>query len=140
MAGHHDRPDARRIGGRQGSPPPRTNWSSKDPPTVVAQKPSIDSTATTPDHPHEPNRWSLPPWPTGGPITLANDKLIAGGGLTCVCGGAGTVAPALRDAFAEIYQRHAGVSAEEGTAWLEEQRAANQTFGQRTDLWNACRL
>lgn len=47
-------------------------------------------------------------------------ELTAAGGNTYVCGGAGIVAPALRGAFAEIYQRYAGVSADEGVAWLEE--------------------
>ena len=37
------------------------------------------------------------------------------------------------DAFAEIY-RHHGVSAEEGLAWLEEQRAANRYL---EDVWAA---
>jgi len=44
------------------------------------------------------------------------------------------VAPALRDAFADIYQRHHGVSAEQATAWLEEQRAANRYL---EDVWAA---
>lgn len=61
-------------------------------------------------------------------------ELIAQGGITYVCGGAGTVAPALRDAFAEIYQRQSGVSAEEGVAWLEEQRGANRYL---EDVWAA---
>jgi cytochrome P450/NADPH-cytochrome P450 reductase len=61
-------------------------------------------------------------------------ELVARGGITYVCGGAGTVAPALRDAFAEIYQRQAGVSAQEGVAWLEEQRAANRYL---EDVWAA---
>lgn len=61
-------------------------------------------------------------------------ELIARGGITYVCGGAGTVAPALRDAYAEIYQRQARVSAEEGAAWLEEQRAANRYL---EDVWAA---
>lgn len=61
-------------------------------------------------------------------------ELIARGGVTYVCGGAGTVAPALRDAFAEIYQHSAGVSPEEGVAWLEEQRAANRYL---EDVWAA---
>lgn len=60
--------------------------------------------------------------------------LMSAGGVTYVCGGAGTVAPALRDAFAEIYHRHHGVSAEEGLAWLEEQRAANRYL---EDVWAA---
>ncbi|GJF18447.1 NADPH--cytochrome P450 reductase [Mycolicibacterium cyprinidarum] len=61
-------------------------------------------------------------------------ELIARGGVTYVCGGAGTVAPALRDAFAEIYQHSAEVSPEEGVAWLEEQRAANRYL---EDVWAA---
>lgn len=61
-------------------------------------------------------------------------ELIAAGGNTYVCGGAGTVAPALRDAYAEIYARHAGVSAEEGAAWLEGQRAENRYL---EDVWAA---
>ena len=36
--------------------------------------------------------------------------------------------------FAEIYHRHHGVSAEEGLAWLEEQRAANRYL---EDVWAA---
>ncbi len=61
-------------------------------------------------------------------------ELIARGGITYVCGGAGTVAPALRDAFAEIYQRHSGVSAEDATAWLEQQRTENRYL---EDVWAA---
>ena len=61
-------------------------------------------------------------------------ELIDAGAITYVCGGAGTVAPALRDAFADIYQRHHGVSAEQATAWLEEQRAANRYL---EDVWAA---
>jgi sulfite reductase alpha subunit-like flavoprotein len=44
------------------------------------------------------------------------------------------VAPALRDAFAQIYQRQHGVSAEDGAAWLEEQRTANRYL---EDVWAA---
>ncbi len=61
-------------------------------------------------------------------------ELIAAGGTTYVCGGAGTVAPALRDAFADIYQRKAGCSGDEGVAWLEELRAANRYL---EDVWAA---
>ncbi len=61
-------------------------------------------------------------------------ELMQRGGVTYVCGGAGTVAPALRDAYAEIYQRHAGVSAEEGVAWLEQQRTDNRYL---EDVWAA---
>ena len=61
-------------------------------------------------------------------------ELIDRGGVTYVCGGAGTVAPALRDAFAEIYQQHAGVSAQDATNWLEELRAANRYL---EDVWAA---
>ncbi|MCB0947736.1 MAG: cytochrome P450 [Mycobacterium sp.] len=61
-------------------------------------------------------------------------ELIARGGVTYVCGGAGTVAPALREAFAEIYRQHAGVSADAASAWLEEQRAANRYL---EDVWAA---
>ena len=61
-------------------------------------------------------------------------ELMAAGGNTYVCGGAGTVAPALRGAFAEIYQRYAGVSADEGVAWLEELRATNRYL---EDVWAA---
>ena len=60
--------------------------------------------------------------------------LMAAGGITYVCGGAGTVAPALRDAFAEIYHQHHGVSPADGVAWLEEQRAANRYL---EDVWAA---
>ncbi len=61
-------------------------------------------------------------------------ELIAAGAITYVCGGAGTVAPALRDAFAQIYQRQHGVSAEDGAAWLEEQRTAYRYL---EDVWAA---
>lgn len=60
--------------------------------------------------------------------------MMAAGGITYVCGGAGTVAPALREAFAEIYQQHHGVSADEGAAWIEGQRAANRYL---EDVWAA---
>ncbi|MCH9736888.1 MAG: cytochrome P450 [Actinomycetia bacterium] len=61
-------------------------------------------------------------------------ELTERGAITYVCGGAETVAPALRDAYAEIYQQHAGVPAAEGVAWLEEQRAANRYL---EDVWAA---
>ncbi|MCX2930958.1 cytochrome P450 [Mycobacterium sp. CVI_P3] len=60
--------------------------------------------------------------------------LMGRGGITYVCGGAGTVAPALRDAFAEIYSKNNAVSAEEGTAWLEDLRATNHYL---EDVWAA---
>ncbi|MDY6996071.1 MAG: cytochrome P450 [Actinomycetota bacterium] len=60
--------------------------------------------------------------------------LMQRGGVTYICGGAGTVAPALRDAYAEIYTQHAGVSAEAGVAWLEQQRADNRYL---EDVWAA---
>ena len=60
--------------------------------------------------------------------------LMGRGGVTYICGGAGTVAPALRDAYAEIYAQHAGVSAEDGVAWLEQQRADNRYL---EDVWAA---
>lgn len=59
-------------------------------------------------------------------------ELVGRGGITYVCGGAGTVAPALRDASAEIRAQHAGVSADEGVAWLEELRASNRYL---EDVW-----
>ena len=61
-------------------------------------------------------------------------ELTERGAVTYVCGGAGTVAPALRDAFADIYRQHAAVSAADGVAWLEEQRAANRYL---EDVWAA---
>ncbi|MGD9621998.1 MAG: bifunctional cytochrome P450/NADPH--P450 reductase [Mycolicibacterium sp.] len=61
-------------------------------------------------------------------------EMIDRGGITYVCGGAGTVAPALRDAFAEIYEQHTGVTAEEAVAWLEGQRAGNRYL---EDVWAA---
>ena len=56
-------------------------------------------------------------------------ELTERGAITYVFGGADTVAPALRDVYAEIYQQHTGVSAAEGVAWLEEQRAAKSLPG-----------
>jgi cytochrome P450/NADPH-cytochrome P450 reductase len=61
-------------------------------------------------------------------------ELIDAGAITYVCGGAGTVAPALRDAFAEIYQHHHGVSREDAEAWLENRRATNRYL---EDVWAA---
>jgi len=61
-------------------------------------------------------------------------EMTAQGGITYICGGAGTVAPALRDAYAEIYQQKYGVSAEEGVAWLEAQRETNRYL---EDVWAA---
>lgn len=58
--------------------------------------------------------------------------MVARGGVTYVCGGAGTVAPALRDAFAEIYRQHRAVSADESVAWLEDLRATNRYL---EDVW-----
>lgn len=60
--------------------------------------------------------------------------LVAQGGITYVCGGAGTVAPALRDAFGEIYHQRNGVTADDGAAWLEEMRATNRYL---EDVWAA---
>lgn len=60
--------------------------------------------------------------------------VIAQGGVTYVCGGAGTVAPALRDAFGEIYHQRNGVTAEDGAAWLEDLRATNRYL---EDVWAA---
>ncbi|MGY4710583.1 bifunctional cytochrome P450/NADPH--P450 reductase [Mycolicibacterium sp. CBM1] len=61
-------------------------------------------------------------------------ELMGRGGITYVCGGAGTVAPALRDAFADIYQKNKAVSPEEGSAWLENLRATNHYL---EDVWAA---
>lgn len=60
--------------------------------------------------------------------------LMSKGGVVYVCGAADTVAPALRQTFADLYQQHAGVAAEDATAWLEEQRSANRYL---EDVWAA---
>jgi cytochrome P450/NADPH-cytochrome P450 reductase len=60
--------------------------------------------------------------------------LMDKGAVVYVCGAADTVAPALRDTFAEIYQQHAGVSSQEANAWLEDRRAANKYL---EDVWAA---
>ncbi|CAN5505573.1 cytochrome P450 [soil metagenome] len=60
--------------------------------------------------------------------------LMSKGGVVYVCGAADTVAPALRQTFADIYQQHTGVSNEDATTWLEEQRSANLYL---EDVWAA---
>lgn len=61
-------------------------------------------------------------------------ELMNEGGNVYVCGGAQTVAPALRKTFAEIYQQANGCSTEEAEAWLEQQRTANRYL---EDVWAA---
>jgi cytochrome P450/NADPH-cytochrome P450 reductase len=58
--------------------------------------------------------------------------LMNKGGIVYVCGAADTVAPALRQTFADIYQQHAGVSQEAALAWMEAQRSANRYL---EDVW-----
>ncbi|MGB0973061.1 MAG: cytochrome, partial [Mycobacterium sp.] len=60
--------------------------------------------------------------------------LLGEGGNVYVCGGAQTVAPALRATFAQIYQQATGCSAAEGAAWLEQQRTSNHYL---EDVWAA---
>ncbi len=60
--------------------------------------------------------------------------LMDAGGNVYVCGGAETVAPAVRNAFADIYSKRANVSAAEGQEWLEAQRANNRYL---EDVWAA---
>lgn len=61
-------------------------------------------------------------------------ELVERGAITYVCGGAGTVAPALRDAYADIYHHRHGGSADEGVTWMEELRA---TYRYLEDVWAA---
>lgn len=60
--------------------------------------------------------------------------LMGEGGNVYVCGGAETVAPALRSTFAKMYQQRADCSTDEATAWLEEQRTSNRYL---EDVWAA---
>ncbi len=60
--------------------------------------------------------------------------LMVQGGNTYVCGGAETVAPAVRATFGEIYAEHSNVSAEDGAAWMEDLRANNRYL---EDVWAA---
>lgn len=62
------------------------------------------------------------------------ELMAAGGNYLCLRGSRHRRARVAECAFAEIYQRYAGVSADEGVAWLEELRATNRYL---EDVWAA---
>ncbi|MGZ3680892.1 MAG: hypothetical protein ACXWQR_20655, partial [Ktedonobacterales bacterium] len=59
-------------------------------------------------------------------------NLLQQGGVIYVCGDASRMAPEVRAAFAGIYQKQTGLSANEADAWLSGVTAANRYL---VDIW-----
>jgi cytochrome P450/NADPH-cytochrome P450 reductase len=61
-------------------------------------------------------------------------KLIEAGGIIYICGDASAMAPAQRQAFAQIYMAKTGASVEAAESWLQQMTASHRYL---VDVWSA---